>query len=394
MKSPDVLLLTQEDQTIAAVRSVLEFRAIVDSAGICGTMMDLRTRLSREPTNGQPRIAVVDIDRDPDRLLSELSMISTAYLHTWFIVISKEFDERRVLRAMQAGARHFLRKSAIATDLNQVLERLLVQGPQASSRLGTIVSVFSCGGGCGATTVAVNLASELRLALVKRVLIVDLDQHYGAAATYLGITGRYGIGHVLGRQGPVDRHLIESTAVTHGEGLDMMLSPAIAEADAGVALNYDRLLVTLEACRESYDYIVADAPRIPREVMADLASVSRINLIVLQLTVRDVAFASSMVSFLVGQGIGRERILALANRVRRRGPLLRLEDSRRAIGVDVLHPIRSDWVKAVKSVNQGRPLCDVAGRSRLRRDYRRLAAQIHEGTSNGGYTHQESDFGG
>jgi pilus assembly protein CpaE len=384
MKSADVLLLTQEDQTITAVQSVLESRSLMDSASVCGTMMDLRTELSREPTNGRPRIAVVDIDRDPDRLLSELSMISTTYLHTWFIVMSKEFDERRVLHAMHAGARHFLRKSAIATDLNQVLERLLVQGPQASSRLGTIVSVFSCSGGGGATTVAVNLASELRLALAKRVLIVDLDQHYGAAATYLGLTGRYGIGHVLGRQGPVDRHLIESTAVTHGEGLDMMLSPAIAEADAGVALNYDRLLVTLEACRESYDYIVADAPRIPREVMADLASVSRINLIVLQLTVRDVAFASSMVSFLVGQGIGRERILALANRVRRRGPLLRLEDSRRAIGVDVLHPIRSDWVKAVKSVNQGRPLCDVAGRSRLRRDYRRLAAKIHEWASNGG----------
>lgn len=383
MNSADVLLLTQEDQTIAAVRSVLESRSLADSAGVCGTMMDLRTELSRKPANGHPRIAVVDIDRDPDRILSELSMVSMTYQHTWFIVMSKEFDEKRVLHAMHAGARHFLRKSSIPTELNQVLERLLVQGSQAPARLGTILSVFSCSGGCGATTAVVNLASELRLALVRRVLVVDLDQHYGAAATYLGVMGRYGIGHILGREGPIDRHLIESTAVTHGAGLDVILSPASAEADAGVTLNYGRLLATLEACRESYDYIIADAPRVPRAVMADLAAVSRINLIVLQLTVRDVAFAGALVSFLAEQGIGRERILVLANRVRRRGPLLKLEEGRRAIGVDVLHSIRSDWAKAMRSVNRGQPLCDVASRSRLRRDYRRLAAQIHEGMSNG-----------
>jgi pilus assembly protein CpaE len=384
MNSADVLLLTQEDQTVAAVRSVLESRWSADSANVCGTMMDLRTELSRKPANGHPRIAVVDIDRDPDRILSELNMVSMAYQHTWFVVLSKEFDEKRVLHAMHAGARHFLRKSSIPTDLNQVLERLLVQGPQTPTRLGTIVSVFSCSGGCGATTAAVNLAGELRLAPVRRVLIVDLDPHYGTAASYLGVTGRYGIGHILSREGPIDRHLIESTAVTHGAGLDVILSPAVAEADTGVTLNYGRLLATLEACRESYDYIIADAPRVPRAVMADLASVSRINMIVLQLTVRDVTCAGATVSFLADQGIGRERILALANRVRRRGPLLKLEEGRRAIGVEVLHAIRSDWVKAIGSVNRGRPLCDVASRSRLRRDYRRLAARIRECTSNGG----------
>ncbi len=65
---------------------------------------------------------------------------------------------------MQAGARHFLRKSAIQTELDPVLEHLLSHGPQESTRLGVVLSVFSCSGGCGATTVAINLANELRLA--------------------------------------------------------------------------------------------------------------------------------------------------------------------------------------------------------------------------------------
>jgi pilus assembly protein CpaE len=382
MKSAHMLVLTQEDQTLAAVRTVLESRAPADAASVCGTLLDLRTELSRM-TNGHASVAMVDIDPDPERMLSELNRITMTCPRLWLVVLSKEFSERRVLHAMQAGARHFLRKDAIAAELDQVLEHLLAQQPEASTRSGQILSIFPCSGGCGATTVAINLANELRLAVARRVLIVDLDTHYGAMASYLGLKGRYGIGHVLGRPDSIDRHLIESTAATYCEGFDVLLSPAAAEADRGVNPNYDSLPATLEACRESYDYIVVDAPRAPREVMVDLASLSRMNLIVLQLTVRDVAFAGSLISFLADQGIPRERILPLANRVRRRGPLLRIEDSQRAIGVHTLHPIRSDWARAVRSVNRGQPLADVANRSRLRRDYQRLAATIQKCTSNG-----------
>jgi len=382
MKSADVLLLTQEEPTIAAVRSVLESRALGNAANVCGSIMDLRSELSRT-TNGHSPIAMVDIDQDPERMLSELSKITLTYPQLWLIVLAREFNERRVLHAMQVGARHFLRKNAIEVELNQVLEHLLDRRPETPTRSGTILSVFSCSGGCGATTVAINLANELRLAAAKRVLIVDLDTHYGAAASCLGLKGRYGIGHVLGRQGAIDGHLIESTAATYCAGFDVLLSPAAAEADTGVSLNYDNLPAALEACRESYDYVVIDAPRAPREVMINLASVSRVNLIVLQLTVRDVAFAGSLISFLTDRGIPRERILALANRVRRRGPLLRVEDGRRALDVPTLHPIRSDWAKAAQSINRGQPLADVANRSRLRRDYRRLAAAVQQSMSNG-----------
>ncbi len=382
MKSAHVLLLTQEDQTVTAVRSVLESHALSDGAGVCGTLMDLRTELSRT-TNGHVSIVMVDIDQDPERMLSELSRITMTYPHLWLIVLSSEFSERRVLHAMQVGARHFLRKNAIAAELTEVLEHLPTRQPEAPTRSGVVLSIFPCSGGCGATTAAINLANELRLAVARRVLIVDLDAHYGTIASYLGLKGRYGIGHVLGRQSSIDRHLIESTAATYCAGFDVLLSPAAAEADRGMSLDYSSLPAVLEACRESYDYIVVDAPRAPREVMVDLASVSRLNVIVLQLTVRDVAFAGSLLSFLTDQGIPRERILALANRVRRRGPLLRIEDSQRAIGVHTLHPIRSDWVRAVRSVNRGQPLADVANRSRLRRDYQRLAATIRQCMSNG-----------
>jgi Flp pilus assembly CpaE family ATPase len=114
-----------------------------------------------------------------------------------------------------------------------------------------------------------------------------------------------------------------------------------------------------------------------------MASVSRVAIVVFQLTVRDVAYANSLIKSLTENGMQREQIVPLANRVRHRGPMLKLEDSQRAIGSNSLVRIRSDWTKAMKSVNHGQPLARIARRSRLRRDFRKLAARVQRMTSNG-----------
>ncbi len=191
------------------------------------------------------------------------------------MVVSNEFNEDLVLQAMQVGARHFLRKSSIGGELAVVLGSLLAQETEATGRLGRIVSVFSCGGGCGATTVAVNLAHELHAGASKSTLVIDLDEHYGSVAQHLGVSGKYGIAHILGRKGTIDRHLIETSVVRAANGVDVLLSPAAATADVGQPLRYENLPRVLDACRESHDIVVVDAPRVPKQAMADLAAVSQ-----------------------------------------------------------------------------------------------------------------------
>jgi pilus assembly protein CpaE len=383
MGPADVLLLTQDKEVAAAVHEVLETGSVHGTASVCRNLPELKTRLANPPDGIEGSVAVVDIDIEPQRILFELGRVVAVNPNTRFVVVSKEFDERLILQAMQAGARHFLRKSAISAELSTVLERLLAHGAETSRQLGEVISVFGCSGGCGATLAAINLANELRLATAKPVLIVDLDNHYGSVATYLGIGGKYGIAHVLNREGTIDRDLIESSTVSVAPGFDVLLSPAVAQSDAGLPMNYDNLLRVLDVCRESHRYVFVDAPRVPRQVTADLASVSRLAVLVLQLTVRDVAFARSLVAFLAERGMARDKILALANRVRRRGPLLRVVDTQRAIGIKPLYRVRSDWQKALKSVNQGQPLANIARRSGLRRDLCKIAAQVQRWTSNG-----------
>src|SRR6185312_6715325 len=80
---------------------------------------------------------------------------------TRFIVLSTAMGNELLLDAMKAGARHFLLKAAIVAELHDVLKRL--SSDSAPSSTGAAVTILSAGGGCGATTVAVNLAAELQL---------------------------------------------------------------------------------------------------------------------------------------------------------------------------------------------------------------------------------------
>ena len=94
-------------------------------------------------------------------------------------------------------------------------------------------------------------------------------------------------------------------------------------------------------------------------------------------------FARSMVLSLTKSGISSEKIISVANRVRKRGLLVRLEDGKKAVGVKSLHAIRSDWRRAMKSVNSAQPLAQVVHKSGLRSDFKKLADKISVHSTNG-----------
>ena len=230
------------------------------------------------------------------------------------------------------------------------------------------------------------MANELRLISSEPVLVIDLDNCYGTVSDYLGITGRYGLGHVLSHKHTIDKHLIESVTYNYMEDFHVLLSPAAVEDGGAKSLQYENLNAALQACRETYKYIIVDAPRVAEIVAANLAAVSKFALIVFQLTVKDLKFARAMTSSFNRSGISSKKIIPLANRVKRMGPLVRLEDSKEVIGLDSLHRIRSDWRKAMKSINRGQPLAQVARRSGIRRDFIKLANKIYSSSKNGEMT--------
>ena len=92
-------------------------------------------------------------------------------------------------------------------------------------------------------------------------------------------------------------------------------------------------------------------------------------------------YLGRIVEALIDRQVDPSRLLAVANRCRKRTPTLRLEDAREALGDIEVFPVSNDFAGAVKAMNLGRPLADVAPRSALRQDLRRLAERLPEPSS-------------
>lgn len=372
-----IVLMTNEQATSELVSSALDSSRHFYLANTFREAPALRAYLSRTPTEA----VVVDIDSYQNGILRELSHTVASCPDTRIVVVSSKFSEELVLEAMQAGARHFLRKNSIAAKLDGVLEQLLC-GKMTDVALGEIIPVFSASGGCGATMTAINLANELRLISGEPVLMIDLDAYYGTVSDYLGIQSQYGIANVLSRNKPIDKDLIESSACVYRDDFHVLLSPAGINGRESQTLHLENLAETLEICRHGYRYIVVDAPRLAYSVLVDLAAASKLALIVFQLTVKDLKFTRNLVAFLERNEIPPSKVMPLANRVKKRGPLVRLEDSKKVVGLDSFACIRSDWGKAMKSVNLAQPLAQAAKRSGLRKDFQNVAARIHNYSTN------------
>lgn len=377
----EVLLVTDERETERAVSLGAEIQPdVYASVTRCSDLGDLATRLEARPTP----VALIDIDSDPMGMLARVEPLVTRFPQTRFVVVCRDMKSEIVLEAMQIGARHCLVKQTIADDLPGVLRRLMTDTSTTSAATGRIVTVLSASGGCGATTIAINLAEELRLHTGKPTLLVDLDTHYGAVATYLGLSGEFGVSDVLSQRGTIDGGLVTSTSSVYAEDLHVLLSPASVNFSEPAPLQWERLDKLLGGCKQAFQYTVVDAPRVPMSVAADLAKSSILTLIVFELGVIDIRSTRAILTALTDRRVPADSILPVANRYRKRSPMLSLEDARDALGGMAIGRVSNDFSSVVRSINYGQPVAKVAPRSALRNDIHELVTLVEAQISHNG----------
>lgn len=359
--------------TRSAVIAAMASEAGLAYGGVCRDLPAMAHLLEQQPA----AVVFVDMDSDvqPARLLAQLEGATARYPKTRFIVLAGQLSSALVLQAMQAGARHVQAKQGIAAELRDVVRRLVAAAGGRLGASGSAVTVLSASGGCGATTIAVNLANELQLLAKRQALVVDLDYAYGAVATYLELHGQFGIADVKQHPTEIDAQLIQSTAVRHSDSLHALLSPASTGNLDPRPLTSDRLDSLLLACKQAYRITVADAPRVSLDVATTLARASVLTLIVLQPSVKDARVAKSLLQGLRGAGVQADRVRPILNRHRTR-QMVPIDDIRQALGEPSIECLSNDYPSVIRSINYGKLLSESAPRSTVRREIAALANQV------------------
>jgi pilus assembly protein CpaE len=370
-----ILLMTSEPETHRAVVSAINGDKRVAISGTCSSTPELVAHLRRHGAG--PATVIVDLDPDPQRTLALLDPIISRFADARFIALAHAPCQSLLLDAMHAGTRVVIPKEAIAADLSRALKRL-TQAAGASAATGCVLAVVAASGGCGATVLAANLADELRDLSGEPSLLVDMDEYCGAVSAYLGLEAQYGLATVLADGDRIDGELIKSAAAMHESGLHVLLSPAASATRYGAMARYEHMPLLMAAARNTFGYTVIDAPRLSPDILSKVVAESTAVIVPFQLTVMGIRAAKNLIRAMLEGGCAPDHIIPLVNRYRRRRVMIDINEAARALGRQQLGRMSNDFKAAVESINLGRPLAGVRPRSKLRRDIRRMAEEIHK----------------
>jgi MinD-like ATPase involved in chromosome partitioning or flagellar assembly len=181
------------------------------------------------------------------------------------VLVRAQIDVAVLTEALRSGVREVVPaadQAALKAACRRSLEvsQGLLAGPVPEAAPeptgdGQIVTVFAAKGGCGKTTLAINLA----VALAKdrcRVCLIDLDLAFGDVAISVQLNPVRTITDALSMAGHMDTTGAASLLTRYRPGLDMLLAPVTpGEAEKIPPPLVRELLTVLQGM---YDYVVVD----------------------------------------------------------------------------------------------------------------------------------------
>jgi pilus assembly protein CpaE len=272
-----------------------------------------------------------------------------------------------------------------STDLARAAAALLSDAaPPAAPHHARCWTVIGSVGGCGATTIAVELAAALahRAQADRRVALVDLNLVDGAAAAYLGATPNMLLASATSAPERIDAALLAAFAMRVGPGFDLLAAPRDPQAFSKVSQS--SVCRLMEVVCQVYDWIIIDMPRHHQPWTLDVLAGSDEILVVSELTVPALLSARSLAGEIeseLPEGAPPRIILnRLASRVF--GPAPSLAEAEKALQRKADGGITSDWEAAAASVNLGGTISHHRPRSKIVRDISVLVDRLTQPVAN------------
>jgi pilus assembly protein CpaE len=169
-------------------------------------------------------------------------------------------DPKIILAAMRSGANEFLHPP-LDESLPAALEKILSSGDGEGSAAtrGRVIAFLSAKGGCGATTIACHLASEIQNQTRKSVLLADLDLTSGLVGFLMKTPSSYSILDAVKNLNRLDESLWRALVVEHRPGLSVIPGPAVFTRRDDP--DDDQIRRVLQFMRTQHDWTVLDLGR-------------------------------------------------------------------------------------------------------------------------------------
>ncbi len=336
-------------------------------------------------------VLIAHLDPGAEAILPMLGGLAESHPDLPIFAVSSSTDGQLILAALRHGVREFLTKPIDTAVLREAIEKTTGRSG-GRDRQGSLVTVIGGAGGVGATTLAVNLAVELKGASGKEVTLVDLDYRFGQVATHLDIEPMYTIADLCDSPGQLEQQLIERALVRHASGIRVLSRPLqFSQADSITAAHCVGVLSALTTLN---DYVVVDGPTRFDYGTKAILDISDYNLLVLQLVVPTVRSVHRMLDGMMEIGFNLDRMKLVCNRVGCDGGGVNVADVSSTLKLNVFAEIPDEWETVNGAINVGEPLASHAPKSKVRLAIKSMAERLLDPSSAQAATEGQRKKGG
>jgi pilus assembly protein CpaE len=322
-----------------------------------------------------PNIVLLYLDAAPAAVLDTASKIA-ALNGCAAVIVSRDRNPDNILQAMRSGARDYAFLEDEGIDVRRVLLNLsLAPGvsEEAAEPRGMVIAVFSAKGGSGATTIAANLAGAMipegSEGLQGKVALLDIDLQMGDVLAFLDLSSRYTWKDLAANLHRLDEDLLYKSLTLHPSGLHVVAqSDVLEEAEEVKPASVGKVITFL---RKHFDFIVIDGLRSFDELSLVALDLADRILLTLSQDIPALKNANRCLAIFRQLGYDSDKVKLVLNRYHKRGDL-DLDSVADALGMPVEGTVSNDFPTAIKAVNEGSLLVDIAPRARITKDIRAL----------------------
>jgi pilus assembly protein CpaE len=350
-------------------------QAVVDTLGNSknGCTALFRCSIEQAPervAQYRPDAVVVEVGSQPEATWESLREVQET-LAVRVLAIGPSTNAQVILQALHEGAYKYIDIERV-DDLPAALRRVRAE-PALAVQQGKVISVLGASGGCGASTIAVNLATEYCHAQ-QRCALLDLNLENGELAALLRVQPSYSIADFCHNVARMDGSMFERCLTSDKNGL-ALLSPPQRYQDIGkVTVRGVRKAISM--ARNQFPYVVIDVGRSYRGEQAQALFQSEVVVLVARLDVPSVRQAGRVLAYCDDLGIARERIRLVLNRLTSRTEL-RERDVEATLKMPVALTIPEESRNLGKALQHGVPIIVDRPRSGMARGLRELAASLN-----------------
>jgi len=280
-------------------------------------------------------------------------------------------DGRLIIRLLREGlAHHYLDIANLESELQELLKLFEPKTENPLSQ-GKLLALLGVSGGCGTSTLAVNLAAFYSRSS-KKCALLDFDIESGILASLLDLTPTQHLDDFCSSLNRVDRSLFENMFTVHESGIHLLASPRLYNEP--LTINAEGLHQAILLSRSIFPHVVVDLnlDRSFRETENTILRLADRILIVFRMEIASLRNCRKRIDHLQRLDISSDRIELIANRFGQPHDVP-ADMAETVLGIKITHAIPNDASTINRANNKGVPLVTTSSWSSVSRSLIALA---------------------